>query len=91
MNYEKKIFEITFKKNRKLYQQSNIRKQNKFDTQQLWIQSFESDIYEIEFNDILKIQTKKNKNNAYYSCDKKIISQKIANWKTLFNDNSTLR
>ena len=29
--------------------------------------------------------------NAYYSCDKKIISHEIANQKTLFDDNSTLR
>ena len=71
-NYETKIFETTFKKNRKLHQQSNIRKQNEFDTQQSWIRSFENDIYETEFNDVSKIQTeKKTKKNAYYSCDKK--------------------
>ena len=90
-NYETKIFETTFKKNRKLHQQLNIQKQNEFDTQQSWIQLFENNIYETEFNDVSKIQTKKNKKMRIIRVTKKTISQKIANWKTLFDDNSTLR
>ena len=91
MNYETKIFETTFKKNRKLHKQLNIQKQNKFDTQQSWIRSFENDIYEIEFNNVLKIQIKKIKKMRIIHVIKKIILQKIASQKTLFNDNSTLR
>ena len=37
-----------------------------------------------------KFKQKKTKKNAYYLCNKKIILQKIANRKTLFDDNSML-